>query len=106
MTPREQLIQEIFQAPDWLIDVLLKVVRLGQTGDSTFNQQLTQIVEQDTPTDSSSLFAYDLAKELAGCVEGGQPIFQRIPTPCKVWCDGDRIAAFLMPIRQKSHNQG
>lgn len=81
MTPREQLIQEIFQAPDWLIDVLLKVVRLGQTGDSTFNQQLTQIVEQDTPTGSPPRSAYDLAKELAGCVEGGPTDLSTNPDP-------------------------
>ena len=75
MTPREQLIQEIFQAPDSLIDVLLKLLRLGQAGDTSsvqelqqdLTQQLARIVDQQ---DLSTLSAYDLAKDLAGCVEG------------------------------------
>lgn len=77
MTPREQLIQELFQAPDWLIEVLLKLVRLGQSSNAhdfqqTINQALTQTTTKQAQSNVlGSVSAYDLAKNLAGCVEGG-----------------------------------
>lgn len=80
MTPREQLIQELFQAPDWLIDVLLKLVRLGQSSNANsvqdFQQTINQVLTQTTTKQAQSnvpvsVSAYDLAKDLAGCVEGG-----------------------------------
>lgn len=80
MTPREQLIQELFQAPDWLIEVLLKLVRLGQSSNANsvhdFQQTINQALTQTTTKQAQSnlltpVSAYDLAKNLAGCVEGG-----------------------------------
>ncbi|NEQ55695.1 MAG: hypothetical protein F6K11_37240 [Leptolyngbya sp. SIO3F4] len=49
MTPREQLIQELFQAPDWLIELLLKLVRLGQSSNAhDFQQNINQALTQTT----------------------------------------------------------
>lgn len=70
MTPREQLIQEIFQAPEPLIEVLLKLLRLDQEGDQTITQQLKQVAEKDVSTTQSSASAYHLAQDLAGCING------------------------------------
>jgi len=70
MTPREQLIQEIFQAPDPLIEVLLKLLRLEQEGDQKIAQQLEQIADQDASIPKVSVSAYDLAQDLAGSVKG------------------------------------
>lgn len=45
MTLREQLIQEVSDAPDFLVTVLLKLLRLLRSGRGGMVQRLTQWVE-------------------------------------------------------------
>ena len=78
MTPREELIQGISQIPDSLINDWLKLVRLSQTSDFDSVKRLKYIISQSLAhapqhkvPDSSKPSAYELAKDLAGCVEGG-----------------------------------
>ncbi len=45
MTPREQLIQEVLQAPDSLVSALLKLLRLVSAGQVGIAHRLAQLVE-------------------------------------------------------------
>lgn len=70
MTPREQLIQEVLQAPDALVDALLKLLRLVRDGKTQLIQKLTQFAEQSAGiNEPSKLSALDLAGDLVGCLE-------------------------------------
>lgn len=68
MTPREQLIQEVLQAPDFLVKALLKLLRLVRSGQGGIAQQLAGLAESAD------------VKELVenSCVEGWQePVLSR-----------------------------
>jgi hypothetical protein len=45
MTLREQLIQEVLDAPDFLVGALLKLLRLIRSGREGMAQRLTQLLE-------------------------------------------------------------
>ena len=45
MTPREQLIQEVLQAPDFWVKVLLKLLHLVRSGQDGVAQQLAKLAE-------------------------------------------------------------
>jgi hypothetical protein len=45
MTLREQLIQEVLDAPDFLVSALLKLLRLIRSGREGMAQKLTQLIE-------------------------------------------------------------
>lgn len=45
MTLREQLIQEVLDAPDFLVSLLLNLLRLIRSGREGMAQRLTQLVE-------------------------------------------------------------
>jgi len=70
MTPREQLIQEVLQAPDALVDALLKLSRLVRAGKTQLIQKLIQFADQSAgASEPSQLSALELAGDLVGCVE-------------------------------------
>jgi hypothetical protein len=74
MTPREQLIQEVLQAPDFLVDILLK---LTQTFHSTPPPpELKKLVETMTEISPSTqpLSALELAGDLVGCLEAPEDL--------------------------------
>lgn len=70
MTPREQLIQEILLAPDSLVNLLLQLIRLLRAGQSYLKQQLQSLITTETPTPDPTLSAFDLTRDLAGCLDG------------------------------------
>jgi hypothetical protein len=45
MTLREQLIQEVLDAPDFLVSALLRLLRLIRSGREGMAQKLTQLLE-------------------------------------------------------------
>lgn len=71
MTPREQLIQEILLAPDSLVNLLLQLIPPLRTDPTHLTPQLQELL---TPTDHTapdpSPSAFDLARDLAGCLNG------------------------------------
>ena len=53
MTPREQLIQEVLQAPDVIVGTLLKLLRLFKSGQTDIADKLAQVAEITEAEDSS-----------------------------------------------------
>lgn len=71
MTPREQLIQEILLAPDASVHLLLQLIRPLRTNPTHFTQQLQELLSTaDNPTPDAAPSAFDLARDLAGCLDG------------------------------------
>ncbi|NEO82995.1 MAG: hypothetical protein F6J87_01855 [Spirulina sp. SIO3F2] len=68
MTPREQLIQEILLAPDSLVNLLLQLIRPLRAGQTHLTQQIQQLITT-TPTSNPAPSAFDLASDLAGCLD-------------------------------------
>ncbi|MGB0560293.1 MAG: hypothetical protein ACPGVO_00620 [Spirulinaceae cyanobacterium] len=70
MTPREQLIQEILLAPDSLVNLLLRLIRSLRAGQTQLAQQLQHLTTTETPTTDPAPSAYNLTRDLAGCLNG------------------------------------
>ncbi|OAB59509.1 hypothetical protein AY600_16225 [Phormidium willei BDU 130791] len=69
MTPREQLIQEILLAPDSSVNLLLQLMGLLRTDPTHLTQQLQNLLSSTGyPPPDPSPFAFDLASDLAGCL--------------------------------------
>lgn len=69
MTPREQLIQEILLAPDSSVNLLLQLIRPLRTDPNHLTQQLQDFLSTTNyPASDSSASAFDLASDLAGCL--------------------------------------
>ena len=72
MTPREQLIQEIFQAPDPLINALLTLLRSNHSAEPSVAQKVVQLAEETKPSEPlPTVSALELAGDLVGCLESG-----------------------------------
>jgi len=73
MTPREQLIQEVLQAPDFLVTALLKFLRLVSAGQMGMAHRLTQLVESFEESESAdSGVAPALVHKGSALVVGGE----------------------------------
>lgn len=70
MTPRERLIQEVEQAPDVLVDVLLKLLLLVKSGQTQILKRLQQFATTQPSELNQAISALELAGDLAGCVDG------------------------------------